>query len=41
MYKKILVWDIPIQNELKYGDASSPLLFNFASEYAIQKVQEN
>jgi hypothetical protein len=31
----------PIQNGLKQGDALSPLLFNFASGYAIRKVQEN
>jgi hypothetical protein len=31
----------PIQNGLKQGDALSPLLFNFASEYTIRKVQKN
>jgi len=29
----------PIRNGLKQGDVLSPLLFNFASEYAIRRVQ--
>jgi hypothetical protein len=30
-----------IQNGLKQGDDLSPLFFNFASEYAIRKVQDS
>jgi hypothetical protein len=30
-----------MQNDLKQGDGLSPLLFNFASEYAFRKDQDN
>ena len=30
---------VPIRNGWKQGDALSPLLFNFALEYAIKRVQ--
>jgi hypothetical protein len=33
------VWEL--ENSLKHGDALSPLLFNFALECAIRRVQEN
>jgi hypothetical protein len=38
---KYLSSAFPIKDGLKQGDALSPLLFNFSSEYAISKVQEN
>ena len=31
----------PIRNDLKQGDALSPLLFNFVLEYTIRRVQVN
>jgi len=31
----------PVRNSLKQGDALSPLLFNFALEYAIRRVHVN
>ena len=31
----------PIRNGLKQGDALSPVLFNFALEYTVRRVQVN
>jgi hypothetical protein len=36
-----LTYYVPIRNGLKQGDALSPLLFNFALEYVIKRVQVN
>jgi hypothetical protein len=38
---KLLCAVFPIRNGLKQGDALSPLLFNFALECAIRRVQVN
>jgi hypothetical protein len=38
---KYLYEKFPVQNGLKQGDASSPLLFNFALEYVFRRDQEN
>jgi hypothetical protein len=37
---KLLSESFPIQNGLKQGDVLSPLLFKFALEYFVRKVQE-
>jgi hypothetical protein len=38
---KHLPEEFPITNGLKQGDVSSPLLFSFALEYTIRRVQVN
>jgi hypothetical protein len=37
----VLNSDASEENGLKQGDALSPLIFNFALEYAIWRIQEN
>jgi hypothetical protein len=38
---KILSHKFPIQSGMKQGDALSPLLFNFALEYATKRAQQD
>ena len=38
---KNLSYMFPIRNGVKQGDASLALLFNFALEYAIRRIQVN
>jgi hypothetical protein len=38
---KYMSYMFPINNGLKQGGDLSPLLFNFASEYAIRRIQVN
>jgi hypothetical protein len=38
---RYLLDTFPLQNGLEQGDNFSPLLFNFALEYPIRKVQTN
>ena len=37
---KYLYYSFPIENGFKQGDALSALIFTFALEYSIRKVQE-
>ena len=40
-YSRVRIGKNLLDNSLKYGDALSPMLFNFALEYAIRRVQVN
>ena len=41
LHRQEFVWHVSFRNGLKHGDVLSPLLYNFALEYANRRVQVN